>query len=665
MLEQKTHMLGQRLHGTVKHVIFDRIGYPCQIKQSRSPVPLPGGSKVSPQVLSFFSFLNNCRFSIHPIMPSAESTIPRLHNGAVFHGIAYVGGRASGKLVASNQELSFWGGVNPVSGEIIDRHHTLSGQFLQDTVLAIPGGRGSCSGSGVMLELLLNGKGPNAILFERREDILTLGVMIAEEIFNRAIPVVTLGPDNFDELWRLNGSYIHVLDRCISADEPCSLAGDRLTAVNRSESETHTSHVKLSDIDRALLDGAHGEAARVSMRIVLRMANLLGAQELMDITQVHVDGCIYTGPGSLMFAQRLRDWGGEVRVPTSLNSISIDMKSWRAQGVDSSFGDKAESLANAYMDMGARPTFTCAPYQLGSAPKFGDQVAWAESNAVVYANSVLGARTMKYPDFLDISIALTGRAPRGGTHIDINRRASVVVKLSMTVNAKDIDDAFYPLLGYHVGTLAPSRIPVVVGMDCLAPGKDDLKALGAAFATVSSAPMFHMVGVTPEAAELDSVVCKERETVTIDVNIKDLIWCWDKLNSASENETVDLISLGNPHFSVKEIAKLAELCQGRVKKDNVTVIVTCGRSSYGLARQAGLIEELEKFGVQFITDTCWCMITEPIIPQSKGAIMTNSGKYAHYGPGLTGRPFYFGGLARCAHAACQGGSLLDKPQWLA
>lgn len=598
-------------------------------------------------------------------MSPIEMATPRLHNGAVFHGVAYVEGRASGKLVASNQELSFWGGVNPDSGEIIDRHHPLSGQFLQDTILAIPGGSGSCSGSGVMLELLLNGKGPNAILFERREDILTLGVMIAEEIFGRAIPVVTLKQHNFHKLWGLNGSYIHVLDGCVSTDEPCTIAGNRLTAVDRSEHGMHTSDVKLSYIDRALLEGVYGEAARVSMRIVLRMANLLGAQELMDITQVHVDGCIYTGPGSLMFAERLRDWGGKVRVPTSLNSISIDMKSWRAQGVDSTFGENAEGLANSYMDMGAQPTFTCAPYQLGSAPKLGDQVAWAESNAVVYANSVLGARTMKYPDFLDISIALTGRAPRGGTHIDINRRASVVVKLSIAPNVKNIDDAFYPLLGYHVGTLASSQIPVVVGMDHLAPSKDDLKAFGAAFATVSSAPMFHIVGVTPEAAEIETVVCEERDTATIDAHIKDLVWCWDKLNSASENETVDLISLGNPHFSVKEIAKLAELCQGQIKKDSVTVIVTCGRSSYGLAHQAGLVEQLENFGVQFITDTCWCIISEPIIPQSKSAIMTNSGKYAHYGPGLTGRPFYFGSLARCVHVACQDGSLLEKPQWLA
>lgn len=469
------------------------------------------------------------------------SSLP--HGGTLFHGTAYVKGKASGKLLASNQELSFWGGVDPESGEIIDRHHPLSGRYLQDTVLAIPGGRGSCSGSGVILELLLNGKAPNAILFERREDILTLGVMIAEEIFDRAIPVVTLKPEDFYELLRFSGRCIQFEDGYISTDESLIIPS------NCSPDASNVNHVELSNIDRAFLEGTQGEAARASMRIIVRMANLLGAQELMDVTQVHVDGCIYTGPGALMFAEKLRDWGGKVRVPTSLNSISIDMKSWQAQGIDPVFGRKAERLANAYMDMGTRPTFTCAPYQLGSAPKLGDQVAWAESNAVVYANSVLGARTMKYPDFLDISIALTGRAPRGGPHIDINRRASVVVRLSIVQNIKDLDDSFYPLLGYHVGVQASIRIPVVVGIESLPTNKDDLKAFGAAFATVSSAPMFHIVGVTPEATQLEAVLSEGPDVIpTIDVTTEDLTWCWDKLNSATENQTVDLISLGNPPF---------------------------------------------------------------------------------------------------------------------
>lgn len=593
----------------------------------------------------------------------SNSPIPRTMATEAFQGTAYVQGKASGRLFASNIELSFWGGVNPQTGEIIDRHHTLSGQYLQDSILAIPSGRGSCSGSGVMLELLLNEKGPKAVLFERREDILTLGVMIAEEVFGKAIPVVMLGPGVFREVLELNGHCLHVVDGHIYRDESLVTLDGRSTENGATQSLSLARDVGLSDIDRAFLDGVYGEAARVSMQIILRMADLLGAKELMDITQVHVDGCIYTGPGSLIFAEKLRDWGGKVRVPTSLNSISIDQQRWRAQGIDPGFGEAAGKLADTYISMGARPTFTCAPYQLESAPRFGEQVAWAESNAVVYANSVLGAKTMKYPDFLDISIALTGRAPKGGPHVEANRLTSLIVRVTDVPGAANINDSFYPLLGYHVGAISPSQIPVVEGLESFSICKDDLKAFGAAFATMSSAPMFHIVGVTPEATSLDAVIDEKCHPRSINIEPKQLAESWIQLNSASHPQPVDLVSLGNPHFSLTEIRKLAKLCRGRTKDDNVAITVTCGRSTYSLASQAGLIEELEAFGVQFITDTCWCMITEPIIPPSAGAIMTNSGKYAHYGPGLTGKPFYFGSLARCVEAAC-GGCIGDMPGWL-
>ncbi|KAK7417268.1 hypothetical protein QQX98_004702 [Neonectria punicea] len=579
-----------------------------------------------------------------------------------FEGRAYVQGKASGDLMASSLELSFWGGVNPQTGEIIDRHHTLSGRYLRDMILAIPGGRGSCSGSGVLLELLLNEKGPKAMVFQRREDILTLGVMTAEELFGKAIPVLTLDTADFDLILKYDGRQINIKGPNLSSHDIQDTEKYMLRKTAKQPAAL-TGNVTLTELDQELIDGVHGEAARASIRIVLRMADLLGSTELIDISQVHIDGCIYTGPGSLAVAERLRDSGGRVRVPTSMNSISIDQRRWRAQGVDMAFGNAALKLTEAYTDMGATPTFTCAPYQLDSAPRLGDQVAWAESNAVVYANSVLGARTMKYPDFLDIAIALTGRAPRGGPHIDMNRLASLVVSLP-DLSSHTIDDSFYPLLGYHIGTLASSHIPVVVGLESLAPSKDELKAFGAAFATVSSAPMFHIAGVTPEATSLEAVVAQNQPVRTVKVRLKDLGSCWDSLNSRVRHQRIDLLSLGTPHFSFREIRKLAEMCRGRTKLQHTAIKVTCGRATLGLASQAGLVEELERFGVEFITDTCWCMITDPMISPSAKAIITNSGKYAHYGPGLTGRDFYFASLSGCIDVACGSSPEDVKPLWL-
>lgn len=568
-----------------------------------------------------------------------------------FYGTAHVNGRASGRLVSSDLALSFWGGIDPQTGEVIDRHHPLSGQYLQGAVLAIPGGRGSCSGSGVMLELLLNDRGPKAMLFARSDDILTLGVMIAEEMFGRSIPVVTLKED-FKHILKAG----HV---CVDGNRVSVMDSDGMVEMPRpdimdTQPKPFPNSIELTDLDKAFLHGLHGEAARTAMRIILRMANLQGAHRLLDITQVHIDGCVYTGPGSLAFASRLRDLGGRVLVPTTLNSISVDQNRWRALGIETEFGEAAEKLATAYTDMGACPTFTCAPYLLDSAPKKGEQVAWAESNAVVYANSVLSARTMKYPDFLDICIALTGRAPCEGLHIAANRLASMCIKIPDTLGLGNINDAFWPLLGYCVGGISGSKIPVVVGLDMLIPSRDDLKAFGAAFATVASAPMFHIVGVTPEAATLQTAIGEGREVATVDLDLQDLDTCWKNFTSVQGNQPVDLVSLGNPHFSFAEIKKLANMCRGRIKHERVAVVVTCGRSTYGLASQAGLIAELERFGIQFLTDTCWCMIIEPVIPRAAEVIMTNSAKYAHYGPGMTGRRFCFGSLEDCVETACRG-----------
>jgi predicted aconitase/predicted aconitase with swiveling domain len=573
----------------------------------------------------------------------------------VLSGTAFVRGEAFGEILASDVELSFWGGVDPASGEVIDRHHPLSGQILTGKVLVIPGGRGSCSGTGVILELLLTGKGPAAMVTEREDDILTLGVVIAEEVFGKSIPVVELDSEDFrhvatDRYARITG------DQVACSDSPDEL---RELPLSQGEPETISSRTELTEADQAFLSGVYGKAAQVAMKVIVRMAQLQGAERLIDVTRAHIDGCVYTGHGTLKFAQQLRDWGGKVAVPSTLNSISVDHRRWRMQGIDPAFGAPASQLGDAYVDMGACPTFTCAPYLLDSAPVKGEQIVWAESNAVVYANSVLGARTMKYPDYLDICIALTGRAPLAGCHIESSRRATLQINLPKLNN---LDDAFYPLLGYHVGLLATNQIPVIIGLEQAAPSQDDLKAFGAAFATTSSVPMFHILGVTPEAATSDDATGGKTIPV-IDIRLKDLLRSWRELNSAAER-SVDLVALGNPHFSFSECERLAALCCGRTKHQGVAIVVTCGRTTHDKAREAGVLTELERFGVEFVTDTCWCMIIEPVLPPTARTIMTNSGKYAHYGPGLTGRGIHFGSLSACVEAACTGAAGGELPVWL-
>ncbi len=569
-------------------------------------------------------------------------------------GKAMVCGEAAGELLYADVGLSFWGGVDARNGDIIDRHHPLAGHNLSGKVLAIPSGRGSCTGSSVVLELLLNGAHPVALLFEHPEEIITLGVVVADEIFGKSIPVAVLGSDGFAALKQAR--YVSVSGGRVAYSSMPIPAGPALSAPRVEALPSFA----LEDRDIAMLAGEQGPAAKAAMRIILRMAAIQGAAGLLDVGRAHIDGCVYVGPSSILFAEKLRDLGGKVAIPATLNAISVDERGWRSQGIAPAFATAAIRLAEAYVAMGASPVYTCAPYLLENPPVKGEQIAWAESNAVVFANSVLGARTVKYPDYLDICIALTGRAPLSGCHITANRRATVIIRLPELHAA---DDGFFALLGYHVGLLAPRAIPLVTGLETVMVSNDDLKSFSAAFATTSAAPMFHILGVTPEAPSIEEALGGFDAGPPLDVTAESLERSWRELNSASDPQ-VGAVCIGTPHLSVEECANLALLCKGRTKRPDIEFIATCGRHIHEKVAAAGILAELEAFGVRLVCDTCWCQIGEPLFPPNARTLMTNSGKYAHYGPGLIGRPVHFGSMRDCVDAACTGLAKGRLPEWL-
>lgn len=553
-------------------------------------------------------------------------------------GVSVLPGTAAGPVIASPEPLSFWGGVDPATARVIDVHHPLRGRCLSGAVLAMPSSRGSCTGSGVLLDMVLNGRGPAALVFCEGEDVLTLGALIAAEMFGQRLAVVRLTPDVFA---RLSAAP----EARITPDEIAF--GSEVWPLRRPDSLP----LWVSDADRAMHDGAQGAATAQAMRIVCAMARQQGARRLIDVTQGHVDGCIYASPANLTFAETMAGLGARVRVPTTMNAISVDRRNWQAQGVAPDFGGPAARLADAYVRMGCQPSFTCAPYLLDTAPAGGEAIAWAESNAVIYANSVLGARTAKHPDFLDLCIAITGRAPLSGVYLDENRAATRIV----TVEAPEtVDDAFWPLVGYLAGKAAPDRIPLLRGLAHLSPSRDDLKALCAAFGTTSAAPMLHVEGVTPEAQLLSPAA----DTAVLDRAA--MRAGWHSLNA--ETETVDLIAIGSPHAALAECRALARALDGR--RVAVSTIVTAGRAVIAQAQTEGTLGALERSGVQVLPDLCWCSISEPLFPPGARALMTNSGKYAHYGPGLSGRAVRFGPIAACAEAALTGRAPHRLPDWL-
>ncbi len=550
-------------------------------------------------------------------------------------------GRAHGPVVATTEALSFWGGVDPATGGVIDVHHPLHGACLAGGILMMPSGRGSCTGSGVLLDLLLTGRAPAALLFREAEDVLTLGALVASEMFGRTVPVLRLAPDAFSALSRAKAARIG----------PHRIEADGLT-IPVAPPAIHA--LELTDADRAMLDGRHGPAATQAMRIICAMAAQQGAPRLVDVTRAHVDGCIYASPANLAFAERMVALGARVRVPTTMNAISVDHANWRAQGVPPAFGLPASRLADAYVRMGCRPTFTCSPYLLDGPPCTGEFVAWSESNAVIFANTVLGARTPKHPDFLDICIAVTGRAPLSGVYLDVQRKARRIIDVEWPEGA---DDSFWPLVGYLAGSASPDRIPLVRGLAAAAPSRDNLKALCATFGTTSSAPMLHIDGVTREA---EHAAAAEADRASI--SRADMVAAWTVLNEGPE--AVELVAIGSPHASLEECRALADAFGGRRRRADVAVILTAGKNVIADARRDGTLARLELSGVQVLADLCWCSISEPVFPTRTRTVVTNSGKYAHYGPGLSARAVRFGSLADCVTAALTGRLPIRIPRWL-
>ncbi|MGP4724357.1 cis-3-hydroxy-L-proline dehydratase [Agrobacterium deltaense] len=564
-----------------------------------------------------------------------------LSTTAVPEARSILAGSAEGPVIATTEALSFWGGVDPATGRVIDVHHPLHGICLTGGVLFMPTSRGSCTGSGVLLDLILTGRAPSALVFCEAEDVLTLGALIAAEMFGKPLPVLRLDAENFARFSK--AVHVRIDETAIEAD-----------GVSLAITPPATAHLDLGDDDRAMLEGRDGIAVQQAMRITVAMAAQQGASALVDVTQGHIDGCIYASPANLTFAEKMAEMGAKVRVPTTMNAISVDKAHWRSQGMPEDFGDPAARLADAYVRMGCRPTFTCSPYLLDSAPQAGDMIAWAESNAVIFANTVLGARTAKHPDFLDLCIALTGRAPLAGVYLEENRRPQRIVNVALP---QGVDDAFWPLIGYLAGKAAPDCIPLLRGLGPAKPSRDDLKALCAAFGTTSAAPMLHIEGVTPEAA------LPPLETADIvTVSPSDMAAGWSLLNEGPEE--VQLVAIGSPHASLDECHALAAEFAGRRRHADVAVIVTAGQQVIDAAGQDGTLQSLRDSGVQVLPDLCWCSISEPVFPTKTRALMTNSGKYAHYGPGLSGRAVRFGSLADCVESALTGRAPSLLPSWL-
>lgn len=415
----------------------------------------------------------------------------------------------------------------------------------------------------------------------------------------------------------------------------------------------------LTEYDQALLNGEEGPAARMAMSIMARMVKVYGADRMMDVTAAHIDSTVYMGVATMEFAERLAKLGARVKVPSTLNVSGVDEHGWQEWNVPSEWAENAYRQMVAYKSMGCIPTWTCAPYQTEHRPTFGQQIASGESNAIAFFNSVIGARTERYPDLLDICAAITGRVPAAGLHLTENRAGDIVLDLMDIPEALQADDAFYPVLGHYVGRVAPNRVPVVKGLN-VQPTEDQFKALGAGAASSGAVALFHIVGATPEAPTLHDALQGQAPEDTRRVTLDDLRHARDELTTASGSQ-LDMVVLGSPHFSLNEFKKLAPLVAGKSKHGRVRFLVTCSRMVRAVAEKTGLLDPFYAFGGTITVDTC--PLTSPMLPEGCTNLMTNSAKYAYYSPGLLNANITYGRLEDCVASAINGYIQRDDFLW--
>ncbi|QTO51396.1 aconitase X [Burkholderia latens] len=408
--------------------------------------------------------------------------------------------------------------------------------------------------------------------------------------------------------------------------------------------------LQLSERDDAMLRGAFGDGAARAMRIVARTADVMSAPHLIDITCAHIDGCLYHGRTSLDFVEYFVDTGAQVAVPTTLNVGSLDLIHPELYHGDRAIQRDAQRLMDAHLQLGCESSFTCAPYQLKNRPRAGEQIAWAESNAIVFANSVLGARTSRYGDFLDLAAAITGRAPYAGLHVEANRAARILF------NAPDFGDRpsrdiYFAALGLLVGRIAGAVVPAIVG---LPPNttEDELKALGAAAASSGAVALFHAVGVTPEAPTLDAALHGRAAERVVNVALADLDDVRRTLNHGAAGDTLVAVALGTPHFSLAEFRTLDALLDQFDGKPKCDFYVNTSRFVLWELGELGLAEKFDARGIQIVVDTC-TYIT-PVMKQLSGLVMTNSGKWASYAPANIGVTVAYGSMRECVRSAFEG-----------
>ena len=385
--------------------------------------------------------------------------------------------------------------------------------------------------------------------------------------------------------------------------------------------------MKLTAKEEKMLSGFYGRAVQKAIEILVALGKIYQAEKMIPVKSVQIAGVSYKtmGEAGLEFVKEFSKMGAKVRVPTFINPAGMDRERWREMGVPEWFAKKQIELMDAYESMGITPTYTCAPYHIGIRPKLGEHIAWSESNAVSFANSVLGARTNREGGPSALASAITGLTPYYGLHLEKNRLASYLIK----VRAKIKTPFQYGALGALVGKMVKGKIPAFEGLE--KPNEIKMKYLGAAMAASGSVALYYVKGGTPEWE-----LAKKHEVIEVTKEMIDKV-----IGKMNETSNPEIVTIGCPHASLEEIEEVANLIKkGKMKK----VWVFSARKIIEEARKKGLVKTIEKAGGKVFADTC--MVVAPLYEMGIRSVGVNSGKAAKYLPSFNKQKIEYGPMKK-------------------
>lgn len=417
--------------------------------------------------------------------------------------------------------------------------------------------------------------------------------------------------------------------------------------------------MKLTRTEENILAGRYGKFMAEALDFLVQFGEAFDAERFVDISYVHYPAEMSIYKGDVEQAVGYAKKGAKVCVPTTTTTLACDLEQWDTMGCPKELADKQREAVAAHKKMGVLQTYTCTPYLLGYIPSKGSRIAATESSAVVYFNSVLGARTNRGGQFTRLA-AIVGKYPEIGYLLTENRKGTHLFRIDM-----DSDDlkalVDWSLLGFVIGKIVGGQVPVITNLPSKRCQQEQLIALGASLATAGSVALYHIPGITPEANTVEEAFHFGPIPNPITITKNEIIGAKKSLSNASGSE-IDFVALGCPHYNLSQIQQVAQELEGKKVAKNVRLWVSTNRMTKRAAQWEGFAETIEKAGGFVICDTCpveahmrksTCIEYGLKIPQIE-RLITDSTKMAHYVKDLIGCETYVADFNSCIKSAIKG-----------